>query len=279
MAIAPLAIGVCSWSLQVKSIPELKGFTDRLGINLVQIACGDPHHAAWDEGDAMPKAALAAGFQLGGAMLGFPGEDYTTPKHIERTGGFGDPALRPERIERLKWALDRTLELGLNDLMLHAGFLPEVGDPARKPFLDTLAKVSQLAAEKGITVAFETGQESSKLLRQTLDDLKCPNLKVNFDPANMLLYDKDDPIRAVELLGPDIRTVHMKDANRPKVPGTWGEEVPLGKGQTDTKKFLLALKRVGYTGPLFIEREVGDQQQRFDDIAHGVRFIRDTLAQ
>ena len=273
----PLSIGVCSWSLQVKSIPELKGFMDRLGVNLVQIACGDPHHAAWDEGDDMPKAAKAAGFELGGAMLGFPGEDYTTPKHIERTGGFGDPALRPERLERFKWALDRTRELGLTDLMLHAGFLPEVGDPARKPFLDTLGTVSQLANEKGITVAFETGQETAALLRRTLDDLKCPNLKVNFDPANMLLYDKDDPIKAVEVLGPDIRTVHVKDANRPKVPGTWGEEVPLGKGQTNTKQFLLALKKVGYAGPLFIEREVGNQQQRFDDIAHGVRFILEVL--
>ncbi|MCE9532442.1 MAG: sugar phosphate isomerase/epimerase, partial [Planctomycetes bacterium] len=164
MAIEPLAIGVCSWSLQVKSIPELKGFMDRLGVNLVQIACGDPHHAAWDEGDAMPKAALAAGFTLGGAMLGFPGEDYTTPKTIEKSGGFGDPATRPERLERYKWALDRTKELGLTDLMLHAGFLPEPGDPARKPFLDTLAKVSQLAAEKGIIVSFETGQESASLL-------------------------------------------------------------------------------------------------------------------
>jgi L-ribulose-5-phosphate 3-epimerase len=277
MALAPLSVGVCSWSLQVKSIPELKGFMDRLGVNLVQIACGDPHHAAWDEGDDMPKAAKAAGFQLGGAMLGFPGEDYTTPKHIERTGGFGDPALRPERLERFKWALDRTRELGLTDLMLHAGFIPEVGDPGRKPFLDTLGTVSQLAAEKGVTVAFETGQETSALLRRTLDDLKCPNLKVNFDPANMLLYDKDDPIKAVELLAPDIRTVHVKDANRPTAPGTWGEEVPLGKGQTDTRKFLLTLKRLGYTGPLFIEREVGDQQQRFDDIAHGVRFIREVL--
>src|SRR5207247_2408 len=57
----PLAIGVCSWSLQVKSIPELAGFLKRLGIDLVQIACGDPHHAAWDEGDAMPAAAKAAG--------------------------------------------------------------------------------------------------------------------------------------------------------------------------------------------------------------------------
>ena len=273
----PLEVGVCSWSLQVKSIPELKGFLDRLGINLVQIACGDPHHAAWDEGENMPQAAKAAGFRMGGAMLGFPGEDYTTPKHIERTGGFGDPALRPERLERFQWGLNRTRELGLTDLMLHAGFIPEVGDAGRKSFLDTLGTVSRLAAEKGVTVAFETGQESSALLRRTLDDLKCPNLKVNFDPANMLLYNKDDPIKAVELLAPDIRTVHVKDANRPTVPGQWGEEVPLGKGQTDTRNFLLMLKRVGYTGPLFIEREVGNQDERFNDIAHGVRFIREVL--
>ena len=277
MALSPLSVGVCSWSLQVKSIPELKAFMDRLGVNLVQIACGDPHHAAWDEGDDMPKSAKAAGFDVGGAMLGFPGEDYTTPQTIQKSGGFGDPALRAERIERLKWALARTRELGLTDLMLHAGFIPEVGDPARKPFLDTLGKVSQLAAEKGVMVAFETGQETSTLLRRTLDDLKCSNLKVNFDPANMLLYDKDDPIQAVERLAPDIRTVHVKDANRPKTSGAWGEEVPLGKGQTDTRKFLLTLKKVGYTGPLFIEREAGDQQQRFNDIAHGVRFIRDVL--
>jgi L-ribulose-5-phosphate 3-epimerase len=277
MAIAPLEIGVCSWSLQVKSIVELKTFMDQLGVNLVQIACGDPHHASWDEGDDMPKHALASGMKLGGAMLGFPGEDYTTPKTIEHTGGFGDPAFRPERIERLKWALARTVELGLTDLMLHAGFIPAVGAPERKPFLDTLGNVSQLALEKGITIAFETGQESSKLLRLTLDELKCPNLKVNFDPANMLLYDMDNPIEAVEILAPDIRTVHVKDANRPKVAGNWGEEVPLGQGETNTKLFIQTLKKVGYTGPLFIEREVGNQYDRFRDIAHGVQVIRDAL--
>ena len=54
MPLEPLAIGVCSWSLQVKSVPELKRLLDRLGVDVVQIACGDPHHAAWDEGDAMP---------------------------------------------------------------------------------------------------------------------------------------------------------------------------------------------------------------------------------
>lgn len=279
MAIEPLAIGVCSWSLQVKCIPELKGFLDRLGVDVVQIACGDPHHAAWDEGDAMPAAAKAAGFRMSGAMLGFPGEDYTTPQTIEKTGGFGDPATRPERLERFRWALARTKELGLSDLMLHAGFIPEPGDPARGPFLDTLGQVGALAKAAGVTVAFETGQESAALLRRTLDDLKSPHLKVNFDPANMLLYDKDEPLRVLDLLAPDIRSVHVKDATRPTTPGTWGEEVPLGRGQTNTREFVRALKRVGYTGPLCIEREVGTQEDRFRDIQHGVRFLRECLAE
>ena len=278
MAIEPLAIGVCSWSLQVKNVAELKGFLDRLGVDVVQIACGDPHHASWDEGDDLPAAARAAGFRMSGAMLGFPGEDYTTPQSIERTGGFGDPATRPERLERLDWGLARTRALGLSDLTLHAGFIPEPGAPGRTAFLDTLAAVADRARAAGVTVAFETGQETAALLRRTLDDLKSPNLKVNFDPANMLLYDKDDPLRAVELLAPDIRSVHVKDANRPTVPGTWGEEVPLGKGQTNTAAFVAALKKIGFRGPLVIEREVGTQAERFRDIEHGVRFLRACLA-
>jgi L-ribulose-5-phosphate 3-epimerase len=277
MAIEPLAIGVCSWSLQVKSVPELKQLLDRLGINVVQIACGDPHHASWAEGDRMPEAARSAGFTMTGTMLGFPGEDYTTPQTIQRTGGFGDPKTRPERLERLQWALDRTRQLGLSDLMLHGGFIPEPGVPDRKPFLDTLGKVSALAAANGVTIALETGQETADLLRRTLDELKCSNLKVNFDPANMLLYDKGDPLRAVEILAPDIRSVHVKDANRPTTPGNWGEEVPLGKGQVNIRAFVQTLQNVGYRGPLCIEREVGDQAGRLADLAHGIRYLRDCL--
>jgi sugar phosphate isomerase/epimerase len=278
MKVEPLAIGVCSWSLQVKSVPELKKLMGGLGIDVVQIACGDPHHASWDEGDAMPEAAKQAGFCMVGAMLGFPGEDYTTPETIKHSGGFGNPKTRAERMERLKWGLERTKALGLSDIMFHSGFIPEPGDADRKPFLDTLAKAAGLAKEKGITIAFETGQETADLLRKTLDELKCPNVKVNFDPANVLLYEMGDPLRAVEILGPDIRSVHMKDAVPTKVPGTWGDEVPLGQGTVNIKKFLQTLKKVGYTGPLCIEREVGDQPQRIKDIAHGVKHIKECLS-
>lgn len=277
MSIEPLAIGVCSWSLQVKNVPELIRLLDRLGTDVVQIACGDPHHAAWDEGDGLPAAAVAAGFRMTGAALGFPGEDYTTPQSIQKTGGFGDPATRPERLERFRWGVERTRALGLTDLMLHAGFIPEPRDPDRKSFLDTLTKLSEIAHARGVTVAFETGQETADLLRLTLDELKCPNLKVNFDPANMLLYDKGDPLRAVEILGPDIRSVHVKDAIRPTTPGAWGEEVPLGKGQVNVRQFIKTLLKIGYRGPLCIEREVGNQEQRVADLAYGIRYLRECL--
>jgi L-ribulose-5-phosphate 3-epimerase len=90
----------------------------------------------------------------------------------------------------------------------------------------------------------------------------------------MLLYDMGDPIRAVEILGPDIRSVHVKDARRPKVAGHWGEEVVLGEGEVDINRFVQALKKIGYTGPLIIEREVGDQAGRLRDVARGLLVLR-----
>jgi len=267
-------VGVCSWSLQVKNISELNGFTNKLGIQNVQIACGDPHHASWDEGDDMSIKAKNASFKLTGAMLGFPGEDYTSPKTIEKTGGFGDPATRPERLERFKWSLLRVQDLGVNDIMFHAGFIPPMNDAGRKSFLQTLETVSTLANNIGVNVSFETGQESSGLLFTTLKELDRSNLFVNFDPANMLLYDQGNPIEAVEMLGKYIRSVHLKDANRPKIKGQWGEEVVLGKGEVNIPLFLKTLKKIGYSGPMSIEREAGSQQDRFNDILKAVEYLR-----
>ena len=42
MAVELANLGVCSWSLQVTSVPELKGFLDRLGVDP---ACRTVHHA------------------------------------------------------------------------------------------------------------------------------------------------------------------------------------------------------------------------------------------
>ncbi len=165
LVLPALSLGVCSWSLQVRSVAELKRLLERLNVNVVQIACGDPHHASWVEGDALPETARTSGIIMTGAMLGFPGEDYTSPQSIKQTGGFGNPAWRSERLQRLDWALERTLALGLSDLTLHAGFIPEPDDPDRSAMLDTLSRAGELARKRNITLAFETGQETALLLR------------------------------------------------------------------------------------------------------------------
>ncbi len=98
------------------------------------------------------------------------------------------------------------------------------------------------------------------MLFDFLRKLARPNVAVNFDPANMLLYDKGNPIDALRTLGPWIRQVHIKDARRTKVPGTWGEEVAAGTGEVDWPVFFATLHQVGFKGDLCIEREAGSQR-------------------
>jgi len=272
-------IAVCSWSLQVKSVPELERLLKELQISVTHLALGDPHHASWVEDDpTFIRAVQQASFTCSAAMLAFPGEDYTTPDTIKRTGGFADPALRPARLELVKWGAQKAKALGLTIMSVHAGFLPEKGDPTRKGFLDCLGQAVEIAAAEGVVLAFETGQEEAALLRATLDDLKHPNAKVNFDPANMLLYNKGNPIEAVRILGKDIVHVHAKDAKVPLKPGTWGEEVPLGQGQVGMEAFLRVLDEVGYHGTLAIEREVGTQKERIRDVKRGIEVLTNLMA-
>jgi sugar phosphate isomerase/epimerase len=119
----------------------------------------------------------------------------------------------------------------------------------------------------------ETGQEPAGELLEFLRDLGAANVFINFDPANMILYGAGDPIEAVQTLGKHIRHVHIKDGTASARPGReWGEEVPFGTGQVGPEQFLAALKRIGYRGPLVIEREAGDQ--RAADVRTAIETLR-----
>ena len=98
------------------------------------------------------------------------------------------------------------------------------------------------------TLGLETARRRRPALLELLQKLKRPNVGVNFDPANMILYDKGDPIEALRMLGPWIRQVHIKDARRTKVPGTWGEEVAAGTGEVDWQAFFATLAGAEFTG-------------------------------
>jgi L-ribulose-5-phosphate 3-epimerase len=130
-------------------------------------------------------------------------------------------------------------------------------------------------AVASIAPGLETGPETAPALAALLQNLRRPNVGVNFDPANMILYHQGDPIEALRVLAPWMRQVHIKDATRTKVAGTWGEEAVVGSGAVDWRAFFATLQQLNFEGNLVIEREAG--RQRVPDIISARAVVQKTL--
>ncbi|QXD25226.1 sugar phosphate isomerase/epimerase [Opitutia bacterium ISCC 51] len=252
-------IAVCSWSLQPKDTAELVSMVQSLGLNKVQLALND--HRGSQGGAAIGVELAKAGIEIVSGMFGTVGEDYTSMETIKQTGGVIPDEHWEANQQIAKDVVEAARSLGLDLVSFHAGFLPEdQNDPDYEKLITRLRTLATLFDDSGIMLSFETGQEEGSHLSHFLDDLAAPNVGVNFDPANMILYDKGDPIEGLRSLVPYLQQVHIKDANKTKTPGTWGEEVVVGTGEVDWPAFLEILNRANYKGALVIEREAGDDR-------------------
>ncbi|QEG33450.1 sugar phosphate isomerase/epimerase family protein [Bythopirellula goksoeyrii] len=197
-------------------------------------------------------------------FAGFEGESYADIPTVQETIGLVPAATRQARLVELKEIIDFTQALGVDATGLHIGFVPhDTEDAEFAALLETTCEVCDYAAEKGIHIHLETGQEPADILLEFLKAVDRPNLWVNFDPANMILYGCGEPIPALKQVGKYVRSVHCKDAHWSPRPGeTWGQEMPLGKGAVDFDEYLKTLDAVGYTGPLTIEREIPQDPAR-----------------
>ena len=278
MATPPLhqRLAVCSWSLQPASPQSLLDQLRSIGIPRVQLGL-DPirdQPAVWGQ-----TAELFAANQITivSGMFGTIGEDYSTLDSIRQTGGIVPDQHWDQNWKNIQQNATLTKAMGLRFVAFHAGFLPhDENDPALPKLRDRLARIADLFGNLGVDVGFETGQEDAHTLRAFLDKLARPNVGVNFDPANMILYDKGDPIAALRTLGPWLKQCHIKDALRTTVPGTWGQEVVVGTGQVDWRAFFQTLEDQKFHGDLCIEREAGDQ--RVADIRAGRDYLEQLLA-
>jgi sugar phosphate isomerase/epimerase len=253
-------LAVCSWSLQAATPQELAQKLHAAGIFRTQLAL-DPlreEPAVWGEAEAILKQA---GITIVSGMFGCVGEDYSTLDTIRVTGGIAPDETWERNLANIHATVGIAKKLGLKLVTFHAGFVPhDPADPGFSKMVGRLKTVAEILAAAGMMLGLETGQETAGGLAALLEELDQPNVIVNFDPANMLLYGKGDPIEALSVLAPWIRQVHVKDANQTAVPGTWGEEVAVGTGQVDWPAFFSTLARIGFTGDVVIEREAGGQR-------------------
>jgi sugar phosphate isomerase/epimerase len=214
--------------------------------------------AVWGE---IQKLFGEKGITIVSGMFGCVGENYSTLETIRVTGGIAPDSTWDQNRKNIQATAGLAQQLGLKLVTFHAGFLPhDDKDPAAVRMQQRLGEVAEMFAAVGVALGLETGQETAPVLLHLLRKLNRPSLGVNFDPANMLLYDKGDPVDALQTLGPWIRQIHIKDARRTKVPGAWGEEVAVGAGEVDWPAFFSVLDKLKYTGDLVIERESGNQR-------------------
>jgi L-ribulose-5-phosphate 3-epimerase len=253
-------LAVCSWSLRPAGPQDLVNQLKSIGLSRVQIAL-DPLRVAPGIWGGLPACCTANGIELVSGMFGTVGEDYSTIESIRRTGGVVPDATWRENWRNIQADAELAAQMRLPVVTFHAGFLPhDAGDPAFQKLLDRIGQIADLFAARGIALGFETGQETAATLKLFLTKLNRPEVGVNFDPANMIMYDQGDPIAALRELGPWLKQCHITDARRTKTPGTWGEEVVVGTGEVDWPAFFQALGAIQFKGALAIEREAGPQR-------------------
>ncbi|NIA15844.1 MAG: TIM barrel protein [Nitrospiraceae bacterium] len=275
---AEAQIGVCSWSLQATGPRDLAEKVNALGLKRVQLGL-TPHRddpGAWEgTQDILAESAI----EIVSGMFSTIGEDYSTPQTIRETGGVILDEYWDENWELAKAAAATAKQMGVKLVSAHAGFLPhEPSDPNFDKLSGRVADLAGLFAEDGGWLLLETGQETAETLLIFIDEMKkrgAQNVTVNFDPANMLLYDMDEPVEALRQLVSCVQQVHVKDALRPTAKGQWGEEVVVGAGAVDWTAFVRILAEADFDGSYIFEREAGDN--RVGDITQGIAALTEAM--
>lgn len=197
-------------------------------------------------------------------VIYFSGEDWTNIEMIKRTVGLLNPETREERIKKTIEVSEFAWKIGVSVLNGHVGFIPEdEQEPCYQELVHDIQRIADYCHANGQEFALETGQETAYILDKFLRNVNRLNVGINFDPVNLLLYDREDSIGALYALRRYILGVHCKDGKRPTKKGKLGKEYPLGDGELDIRKFMETLKKIGYTGALIIETEL---EQRTENI-------------
>jgi L-ribulose-5-phosphate 3-epimerase len=186
---------------------------------------------------------------------------------------------RVERIDALRQVSDFAKQLGIGQVQTHCGFIPEdPNDALYAGAVEAIRAVAKHCQGNGQYFLMETGQETPTTMSRAIRDVAMPNLGVGLDTANLILYGKANPVDAVDILGPHVRSIHAKDGRWPTNPNELGEEVLIGQGLVDFRKVFMKLHRIGYTGAVTIERETSGPQQ-IEDVKQEKAYLEGILQQ
>lgn len=271
-------IGVFLSSLAIpdplKSIEKAR----ELELAVVQIGALPAEFYESEGKDRLRRCLRDNGIDASAVCAVYEGESYADMASVAETVGLTNPETLPERMEHTKRCAMLAVYLGAGIVTTHIGVMPE--ETNSKEYRDLVGTVREIADDcgrQGLTFAMETGQETAEGMLQFINDVGRNNVKVNFDPANMILYGTGGPMEAMDVLKNHIVHVHVKDGLSPREQGKLGTEMPLSQGEVDIREYIRKLVEIGYRGPLIIEREAGND--RVGDIQRGKRLLEQILTE
>jgi sugar phosphate isomerase/epimerase len=152
--------------------------------------------------------------------------------------------------------------------------------PKTRAFLDDVAGV---ARQHGVRALIEihhgTIAASASAAYRLLDGHDPEVMGVIYDPGNMVHEGYEEYGLGLELLGPYLAHVHLKNAawERPSGGGVWRARwSPLEDGVVDFARLLAALHEVGYDGWLGLE-DFSRARPTLEALRHNIKFVKDLL--
>jgi len=272
-----LPIGICSWSIDRRDGVSAVQTAGALGLTQVHLGYFSLEDANRADPAEIAAAARDAGVTIVSTFAGFTDEDYSSIHALAESGGLLPDDRYAERASMIERVASISSALDVSSVAIHVGTVPEdSGAPEWSKLRERTAEVAASLARYGLTLLLETGRESAAVLDAFIEAVDQPNIAVNFDPANFIVFGTDEPARAVTRLRRRIANVHVKDAFRSDEPGVaLGRRAAIGAGDVQVPRVLSRLRAVGYGGPLVIELGGGENAHR--DITDAASYLRSML--
>ncbi len=259
----PMELGVLSSFTEDGSNPF--DVIARYGVATTQLNNWDMSKWTRENAEKVKRDLKSSGVRLAALWTGYSGTVIWDLIDGPDTMGLIPEYTRKKRIADLKAGADFAAMVGAPAIITHCGFIPETPKcHLYMEVLDALGEIAEYCQKLGLEFWFETGQETPVTLLRTIEDIGLPNLGINLDTANIILYGKGNPVDALDVFGKYVRNLHIKDGVYPQNGHKLGHETPIGQGKVDFEKVITKLHELGFTGELVVEREITGEQQAKD---------------
>jgi sugar phosphate isomerase/epimerase len=189
----------------------------------------------------------------------------------------GDADLsQPSGLDTLASQLKTCEEMSVKYMFLS----PKRNGTDKEVIYQRLRQAGDIAKKHGVTIALETHPDlgtNGDIHLETMKRINHPNIRVNFDTANIHFYnhDRDAPTELKKIID-YVATVEIKDHDGKYM--SWNFPA-LGQGVVNIPEVLRILQEHGYAGPLTMEIEgirgvEWDEAQTKKNIADSAAYVR-----